>query len=206
MVSISHGGENTEKLQQILSEARRIFGLYGFERTPMKKIASGVFMSKSSLYYYFPDKESLFKGVIEAEQEEFFSQMNNRLKKRSTVELMLNEFVAVRHEHFKRFINLDIFRFDDFYKIKPHVQETFLRFREREIKIIELILLKGKNSGNYICKDPAATAALFLEVLQGLRMVVMQHRDYQELKQEDYDRIEEKHLSFLVLFTKGLKK
>jgi TetR/AcrR family transcriptional repressor of mexJK operon len=205
MVSISHTGDNTEKLQQILIEARKCFGLHGFEHTTMNEIASGVFLSKSSLYYYFPDKESLFKGVIEAEQEEFFNQMTKRLEELATTELMLNEFVRIRHEHFKKFINLNIFRFADFNKIKPQVKETFSRFRERETGIIEAILVKGRNSGIFVCKDPAATAALFLEILQGLRMVVMQHRDYSELNQEDYDLIEEKHLSFIRLFVKGLK-
>ena len=71
--------------------------------------------------------------------------------------------------------------------------------------MIEAILVKGKNSGTFFCKDPATTAALFLEVLQGLRMVVMQNRDYHELSQEDYNLIEEKHLSFIRLFIKGLK-
>jgi TetR/AcrR family transcriptional regulator len=206
MVSISHGGENTEKLRQILAEARRCFGLYGFEQTTMKKIASGVYLSKASLYYYFPDKESLFKGVIETEQEEFFSQMTQRLEETTSAKRMLCEFVKVRHEHFKKFINLSIFRFDDFQKIKPHVKETFLRFREREARIVKSILVKGRDSGSFVCKDPAATAVLFLEILQGLRMVVMQHRDYQELGPEDHDLIEEKHLSFIRLFAKGLKK
>jgi len=205
MVSISHTGDNTKKLQEILGEARKCFGLHGFDRTTMNEIASGVFLSKSSLYYYFPDKESLFKGVIEAEQEEFFNQMTKRLEELETAELMLNEFVKIRHEHFKKFINLNIFRFADFHKIKPHVKETFRRFRARETGIIEVILVKGRDSGIFVCKDPAATAALFLEVLQGLRMVVMQYRDYHELNQQDYNLIEEKHLSFIRLFVKGLK-
>ena len=205
MVSISHTGDNTEKLRQILAEARKCFGIHGFEHTTMSEIASGVFLSKASLYYYFPDKESLFKGVIEAEQEEFFSQMTKRLEELATAELMLTEFVRIRHEHFKKFINLSIFRFADFHTIKPHVKETFNRFRKRESEIIETILIKGKRSGTFICKDPAATATLFLDILQGLRLVVLQHRDFRELSQEDYDLMVEKHLSFIRLFIKGLK-
>jgi len=205
MVSISHTGDNTEKLKQILAEARKCFGIHGFEHTTMSEIASGIFLSKASLYYYFPDKESLFKGVIEAEQEEFFSQMTHRLEELATAELMLTEFVRIRHEHFKKFINLSIFRFADFHTIKPHVKETFNRFRKRESEIIETILIKGKRSGTFNCKDPATTATLFLDILQGLRLVVMQHRDYRELDQGDYDQMVEKHLSFIRLFIEGLK-
>ncbi len=205
MVSISHTGDNSEKFQQILAEARKCFGIHGFTHTTMSEIASGVFLSKASLYYYFPDKESLFKGVIEAEQEEFFNQITQQLEEQATTELMLTEFIRIRHEHFKNFINLSIFRFADFHTIKPHVKETFERFRKRESEIIEAILIKGKKSGTFICKDPAATATLFLDVLQGLRLVVMQHRDYRELSQGDYDLMEEKHLAFIRLFIKGLK-
>jgi AcrR family transcriptional regulator len=205
MVSISHTGDNTEKLKQILAEARKCFGIHGFEHTTMSEIASGIFLSKASLYYYFPDKESLFKGVIEAEQEEFFSQMIQRLEELATAEDMLTEFVRIRHEHFKKFINLSIFRFADFHTIKPHVKETFNRFRKRESEIIETILIKGKRSGIFNCKDPATTATLFLDILQGLRLVVMQHRDYRELDQGDYDLMVEKHLSFIRLFIEGLK-
>jgi AcrR family transcriptional regulator len=205
VVTISHAGDNTEKLQQILEEAAKCFGLHGFEHTTMSEIAAGVFLSKSSLYYYFPDKESLFKGVIESEQEEFFEQMTKRLEELNTAEQMLTEFIRIRHDHFKKFINLNIFRFADLHAIKPHVKETFQRFRKRESRIIESILTKGNTSGVFICEDPLATAELFLDILQGLRMVVMQHRDYRELKQEDYTLIEEKQLSFIALLIKGLK-
>jgi TetR/AcrR family transcriptional repressor of mexJK operon len=205
MVSISHSGDNTEKIQQILVEARRCFGIHGFEHTTMNEIASGVFLSKASLYYYFPDKESLFKGVVEAEHEEFFNKITKQLEELVTPELMLSEFVHIRQEHFKQFINLSIFRFADFHTIKPHVKETFIRFRERETGIIESILKKGEKSGAFNCHDTAATATLFLDVLQGLRLVVMQHRDYRELSHEDYNLMEEKHLSFIRLFIQGLK-
>jgi AcrR family transcriptional regulator len=205
MVSISHGGDNTEKLKEILEEARKRFTLFGFERTTMNDIATHVAMSKGSLYYYFPDKQSLFKAVIEKEQEEFFEEMRARLEILGTPEIMLRDFIHIRHEHFKKFINLNIFRFGDFQKIKPHIKETFTVFRVRETQIIEAILSKGINSRDFSCQDPLASAALCLDILQGLRMVVMQHRDYLELTDEDYLLIETKHQAFIETFIKSLK-
>jgi TetR/AcrR family transcriptional regulator len=206
MVAIFHGGENTGKLREILEQARKCFSMHGFERTTMKEIASGVFLSKASLYYYFPDKESLFKAVIELEQEEFFLQIGKRLAEVETAEAMLGEFLSIRHEHFKNFINLNIFRFADFHKIKPHVRESFRGFRERETGIVESIIQKGIRSRQFNCRNPKDSAALFLEILQGLRMVVMQHRDYMDLAKEDYDQIEREHQLFLSLFIDSLRK
>ena len=205
MVSISHSGDNTGKIQQIIDEARKRFSLFGFERTTMNDIASRVSMSKASLYYYFPDKQSLFRAVIEKEQEEFFGEMRSRLDKLETPQIMLRDFITIRHEHFKKFLNLNIFRFGDFQKIKPHIKETFTLFRVKETRIIESIIRTGIESGDFSCQDPSATAALFLDILQGLRMVVMQHRDYLELTAEDYNLIETKHKAFIESFIYGLQ-
>ncbi|HEY4784669.1 MAG TPA: helix-turn-helix domain-containing protein, partial [Bacteroidales bacterium] len=62
MVYVTHSGENAEKLEVILKAAQKRFGLYGLEKTTMKEIASDMGMSKAALYYYFPDKEGLFKA------------------------------------------------------------------------------------------------------------------------------------------------
>ena len=68
MVQIVHSGDNSDKISNILSAAQKRFGLYGLEKTTMKEIASDLGVSKASLYYYFPDKESLLKAVVELNQ------------------------------------------------------------------------------------------------------------------------------------------
>jgi len=202
MVSVSHRGENIEK---ILREAKKRFGLYGFDRTTMKEIAGGFRMSKASLYYYFPDKESLFKAVIEREQNLFFQHIARKISKPETAEDMLMEFIKQRHVHFKKFVKLNFFRYSNVEKIRPHINATFLNFRERETRVIVSILLKGIDSGEFICKEPDDTASLFLDILHGIRLMVMNFRDYSELGKTDYNLIEQKHHQFLELFISSLK-
>jgi len=81
MVYITHSGENAEKTNIILKSAQKRFGLYGYEKTTMKEIASDLGMSKAAMYYYFPDKEGLFKAVVEMEQSEFFQVVEETCKK-----------------------------------------------------------------------------------------------------------------------------
>ena len=59
------------KTDLIIEAAQKRFGLYGVEKTSMREIANDLKLSKASLYYYFPDKESLYKAVVEKEQKEF---------------------------------------------------------------------------------------------------------------------------------------
>jgi AcrR family transcriptional regulator len=205
MVSIIHGGDNRGKLEEILKEAKRRFGLYGFERTTMQEIAGGFSMSKASLYYYFPDKESLFRAVIEREQTLFFKLLDKKYTKSTKAEEMLTEFIRQRHIHFKKFVTLNIFRYSNVAKIRPHISATFLIFRERETQVIASVLKKGNETGEFYCKDAEQTARLFLDILHGIRLMVMNFRDYSELGKGDYDRIGQKHQQFLELFIASLK-
>ena len=94
MVYITHSGENAGKIGSILSAAQKRFGLYGLEKTSMKEIAADLGMSKASLYYYFPDKEGLFKAVVEMEQEEFFLAVQQAQEVTPDPIVMLKEYTS----------------------------------------------------------------------------------------------------------------
>ena len=66
-------------MQLIIEASQRRFGLYGIEKTSMREIADDLKLSKASLYYYFPDKESLYKAVVEKEQDEFIAKISERI-------------------------------------------------------------------------------------------------------------------------------
>lgn len=59
----------------LIQTALREFMLKGFQKTSLNSIASQLNMTKPALYYYFPNKESLFLECI----EEFFRQLDKRV-------------------------------------------------------------------------------------------------------------------------------
>jgi AcrR family transcriptional regulator len=204
MVAISHTGENTGKLRLILSAARKRLGLYGFEKTTMQEIADDVSLSKASLYYYFPDKESLFMAVVEKEQEEFFRLTERQVEKIPSADEMLREYIKLRHEYFKKFLNLNKFRFNDFAQMRPHFKELVTSLKSREVTLIIKILDKGRQDGVFRFDDGRDLAQLFLEVLHGLRMIVIHHKPFIELTRSDFDMMAEKHRKFVELFIRSL--
>ena len=50
--------------QQILRIAGKLFGTIGFDRTSLRQIAEETGITKAALYYYFPDKETLYDRVV----------------------------------------------------------------------------------------------------------------------------------------------
>lgn len=56
-----------EKKDKIISAATSLFSRFGLEKTTMEDIAKAAKKGKSSLYYYFKNKEEVFAEVIKKE-------------------------------------------------------------------------------------------------------------------------------------------
>ncbi|MEU8786093.1 TetR/AcrR family transcriptional regulator [Streptomyces sp. NPDC048637] len=56
---------HARRREAILAAASRLFGVQGFESTTVAQIASAAGLSSGSVFYYFADKQALFRAVFE---------------------------------------------------------------------------------------------------------------------------------------------
>jgi AcrR family transcriptional regulator len=197
--------KNSNKVNQIIKVAQELFGIYGLEKVSMLEIANELKLSKASLYYYFPDKESLYKAVLEKEQGEFISRISEIVRSISNPEKMLSEYVRLRLEYFSRLLNLSRLRLEVYSDMKPDLRETIRIFKEKEKVIVEEILNRGITSGIFSIEDTDKTASLFLDLLKGLRVSVIIEKRTIVIEQSEYDHLLEKTTAFTGIFIKGLK-
>ena len=205
MVQVIHGGENQEKLEMILSAAQKRFGIHGLEKTTMKEIADDLGNSKASLYYYFPDKIELFRAVISREQDEFISLLEENFNRINDPDEMLKDYIRVRTVHFRNFINLSKLRYDAFRNLKPSLKDLYQSLSSLETGIIEKTLESGKSTGKYFHNNSRETAALFLDITQSLRWLVINRKNLETLDSSDFNEMELKMNLFLNLFLKGIR-
>jgi AcrR family transcriptional regulator len=205
MVSITHSGENIFRLNQILNAAQKHFGMYGIEKSTMREIASDLNISKGALYYYFSDKEQLYKAVVEKEQDEFIQMLTEKLSFMSDPQAMLLEYIKIRMNHFRAMLNLSRFRLEDFKTLKPLMSDTFIKFLAKEVEIIEQILNIGIKQNQFFIEQPHEVAELFLDLLKGLRHNQLHNKELFYLDQKEYDLLVEKTTAFIKIFIKGLK-
>jgi TetR/AcrR family transcriptional repressor of mexJK operon len=197
--------ETTGKIEVILQAAQHRLGLYGYAKTTMKEIADDISMSKAALYYYFPDKDGIFKAVIEKEQKEFTTQVENKIAVLSNPEEMLKAYIEERMRYFKEFMNLSKFRSTEHEQVKPLLKELFVQFRNQELMLLVKILKIGRNSGLFHLNNEELYADLFLNVIKGLRFSLIQQKPYIELSPEELEVLEKSLTNFTALFIRGLK-
>lgn len=197
--------EKEIKVQQIIEAAQKRFGLYGIEKTSMREISDDLHLSKASLYYYFPDKESLYIAVVEKEQAEFLEKILERTKKIKEADKLLLEYAIVRLAYFKTLLNLSRLRFEVYSNLRPIIKETLSNFRGREMKIIVRIIEKGIRDGIFFSEDAELAASLFLDLLRGLRIAILNDKKSLVIDQEEFDKLIEKTNSLTEIYIRGLK-
>ena len=205
MVHIIHSGENLVKMNEILDIAQARFGMYGMDKTTMKEIASDLGMSKGSLYYYFPDKESLYRAVVEKEQNVFIQNIEKDLTEIELPEEMLKVYVNTRLKYFRRLLNLSRFRYDEILGIKSIMGDLMVEFQTKQVNIIENILQKGIVKGCFQIEHTNETAKLFIDLLIGLGNSILRRKNVFYLDNEEYEVLTDKTGRFTEIFIKGLK-
>ncbi|NVO11939.1 MAG: TetR/AcrR family transcriptional regulator [Bacteroidales bacterium] len=205
MVAASHSNDNQEKTKLIIEAAQKRFGVYGLMKTTMREIATDLNMSKGLLYYYFPDKEHLYKAVVEKEQNEFLEILKDKIEKNPDPEENLKEYVNLRMSYFKSLLNLNRLSFDSSEEIKSIMSDVWIEFRNKEIAIIKKVLKKGIDLESFNISKVDESAILFVDLLKGLRNMEINKKRIFFIDEIEYDLLSKKSNDFVEIFIKGLK-
>jgi AcrR family transcriptional regulator len=205
MNTTESGTDRNDKVLQIIEAAQKRFGLFGIEKTSMREIAGDLKLSKASLYYYFPDKESLYKAVVEKEQEEFLERISERIRSIRAPEQLLQEYAVSRLSYFRSLLNLSRLRLETYSDLKPVFRDTIKLFKEKEKEIIIQIFENGISTGAFYIADIDKTASLFLDLLKGLRLSSVNDKNTLFVEQDEFDLLLKKTIDFTDIFVKGLK-
>jgi TetR/AcrR family transcriptional regulator len=195
---------NDQKAEYIIGIAQKKFGLYGYEKTTMREVAEEIGKSKGLLYYYFPDKESLYKAVLEREQAEFIKNLSAEIEGLNDPADCLRKYVSIRLSYFRTLVNIGRLRIKAYIELKPVIAESMKAFSEEENSVVRGIFEKGTDKGIFIIENIPETAALFLDLLRGLRIAVIKEKEIMTIDDSEYSVLSEKAMAFTEMFIKSL--
>lgn len=195
-----------EKRIQILETAKKRFAHYGMAKTTMAEIAKDLAFSKALLYYYFPDKTSLYTAVIEhiIEEsqnsiEEAIAHTNDELQ---AIYLLLERSMEFKKKYFYLLEYTFLIRKDLPADLDRLIFKSFVSHEN----MIQSILDKGIAAGRLIEMDTKENARLFMYSTLGMRMSFL--KDFKSdfiPDMSEFDAILDMQKKLAAIFIKGLK-
>src|SRR5882672_7481215 len=95
---MSRNGHPSQTREHILQSALKIFADCGYAGASIQHIVDNASVSKPALYYYFDDKEGLFRALVEQAHDERFRLMQVAAARGSTIAEKLEEILSAVFE------------------------------------------------------------------------------------------------------------
>ncbi len=195
-----------EKRVKILEAAKRRFAHYGMAKTTMAEIAKDLSFSKALLYYYFPDKNSLYSAVMEFIIEEFEEETQKHITGIADTEEAILSLLSKRMEFIKRYYYIIEFTFLSRKEVPQDLERVLISAFEMHRKIIRDIFRKGVENGALKPLNAEECSRLFLFATMGLRMMVMKDLKSNFIPTKaDFDYIVGMQKKLAKIFIRGLK-
>lgn len=132
--------------EEIISSAQKLFIQFGIAKTTMEDIAKTNGKGKSTLYYYFKNKEEIFTAVLDKEINEIAAEINLQIDSVDSATDKLKAYIITTSLAISKKINLyHVIKGEikDYWKIVGETKEKYNRLERK--KLSEIISLGVKN-------------------------------------------------------------
>ncbi|MBC8385673.1 MAG: TetR/AcrR family transcriptional regulator [Candidatus Cloacimonetes bacterium] len=189
-----------DKRDEILDAASRIFQKYGLLKTNLDDVAGECGIKKTALYYYFKNKEDLFKCMFINDIESIKNKIVSEVEKQRTPLEKIRTYLNLRLSSLEK---MQMY-FDFFQSENAPLTYRGFAFSEKEkilhyeIEFVKNIISEGVSQGTFQVKDIRSLAFMLIGATFGLTYEIFCFGNTINLKQE-IDNI-------LEIILKGIEK
>jgi AcrR family transcriptional regulator len=199
--------ETDKKRDVIIEGAIKRFMHYGINKTTMNEIAEDLSVSKPSLYYYFPDKNSLVLGVIDKIFTDYFEIIEKDKASDISLEDRLAIFIEVKHRFFQKYYMLHLSGGSPDSSLNSDELKThFLKMKKKNEQFHADVFQAAIEKGEIAQTDVEKISELYLESLAGITSLCIMHGNKELFpSKKEMKAMLEKQLSLSKIFIKGLQ-
>lgn len=200
--------DNHDKKRTLIIEAAtKRFAHFGIAKTTMTEIAKDLSLSKALLYYYFPDKISLYAAVLESIAKKMFTKIQQGLEDKQHCEESILYLIDMRLAYAMKYYNLFDQNLNPMSEIPDELSRVFQVITNLEIKIISDIFKIGNQQGEITVEAPSQIAEILLNAMMGMNFCVLKGKKSMFLPtKEEFDEISKMQKKLAIIFLNGLKK
>lgn len=167
----------------IIEAARELFARFGYKKTTMEDIAHALRKGKSSLYYYFKNKEEIFQAVIELEKDILFTELNKVVQSDLNPKDKFREYVITRMKTIHMLENYMKVLKDDAHGVYDFFDKLRGKGEAEEALFLTKMLEEGLEEDCFQIKNVNMAAVAIAIALKGLEGPLFQaHSNFEDFK------------------------
>ncbi len=178
-----------EKKERIISAAKELIAQYGFKKTTMDEIAAKARMGKSTMYYYFKNKEDIFAEIVRIDSDLFRQKLIDAIQAAYSPQDKIMQYVRTRMLHLKELSNYYktlTNEYLDHYFFIEQVREDFYSF---ENKILSDLIKEGIQQNIFTPCDIDVVVHMIAIAIKGLEYPLFIQKE-QDLEKDSKQMIE----------------
>jgi AcrR family transcriptional regulator len=174
--------EKDEIRDKIIEASRHIFSKYGFRKTTMDEIAQAIGKGKSSIYYYFPGKEDIYKAVIEKEATIMHDAILKAVLETDNPIDKFKVYITVRMKAFRDMVNFYEAIKNELLNNLDFINKIRQKYDKEEMEFVDSFLKDGVKQGLFQIEDTDLTAIGLVTAMRGLELPL-----YRQINYRNYD-------------------
>lgn len=167
---------------KIISAAREVFKQFGYKKTTMNDVAKAAGKGKSSIYYYFESKDTIFKSVILSEARIYRNNVLESVSNADNPHEKLKCYIMIRLQTDKILSNfLHAINDPDLKHIK-FVKKLKALYDREEFSIFRGILRNGVEKAYFEVYDLKHAAVGIVNAMRGIESTLLLNPDDPQLE------------------------
>lgn len=162
-----------KKRNAIIKEARKIFGKYGYKKTSLNDIAKKMRIGKSSLYYYFDSKETLYNAVVLYEAIIYRNMVLSCIRENASPFDKLKSYILNRMQTDKILCNFHQAINDSELRYMNFVNRLNNLYDKEEYRLFRNILKSGIKTGYFEIRDLKNAAIGIVTAMRGIESTIL---------------------------------
>jgi AcrR family transcriptional regulator len=160
--------------QQILQAAQQLFQKHGYQKVTMDDVAKAVGKGRSSLYYYYKNKDEVFDAVMDAEISDIIDEIARVVEQATTVEEKLRAYgitktkIARKKRTFFDALESGM-NADEISQYAHKKQSIKKKIRKEEILLLTQVFTQGAKKRGITTLDPKEQDTIIFVFTSGLR-------------------------------------
>ena len=198
---------NDARREQILDAARSLFIRQGFAKTSVDDISSSIGMTKSSLYYYFKNKEDLFYSSFQNEWKENLNKYIELAEKETEPEKQIMTYVDASLGYYEETVLRSRVPVRVVMEQRTKFHELIEEVNTDRIQFFASRIEKGIEEGRFRENiDPVRIAEIIWKVKYSMQFDMLNNQAGREPDKDDFVQIRADISLAISLLLDGIKK